>query len=133
MLARKGCSSAPSKVPGLAGGLSTWGFTTLFRAIAEFLTFRRMIGPFILQLLFWITAVGLVLVGLREISDGRVDQITGIGAMVVGILALRLVLELVLIAFRMYDRLGRIAKLLEAVDEATRPISVIESDRDERD
>ncbi len=98
----------------------------MFRAIAEFLTFRRMIGPFILQLLFWITAAGLVLVGLREIQEGRVDQIAGFIAMGVGILALRLLMELILLAFRMYDRLGRIARLLEAVDEATRPISVIE-------
>jgi hypothetical protein len=103
----------------------------MFRAIAEFLTFRRMIGPFILQLLFWISSVLLVLFGLQEMQSG--EAVIGWAVIIVGILALRLVLELVLIAFRMYDRLGQIRKLLEAVDEATRPIAVVETDPADRD
>jgi hypothetical protein len=37
-------------------------------------------------------------------------------------------MELVLIAFRMYDRLGDIRRLLVAVDEATRPIASVDED-----
>lgn len=98
----------------------------MFRAIAEFLTFRRMIGPFLLQILFWIVVALFVLFGLREIQSG--DRLVGWGVIIVGTLGLRLVMELVLIAFRMYDRLGDIRRLLVAVDEATRPIASVDED-----
>ena len=98
----------------------------MFRAIREFLTFRRMIGPFVLQILFWGAAVMVVAFGLRELDSG--DKMIGWTVIVFGLLALRLVFELVLLAFRMYDRLGQIKNVLESVDEATRPISVMEPD-----
>ena len=98
----------------------------MFRAIREFLTFRRMIGPFLLQILFWGAAVMTVAFGLREIDSG--DKLIGWTALIFGVLALRVLFELVLLAFRMYDRLGQIKNVLESVDEATRPISVMEPD-----
>ena len=98
----------------------------MFRAIREFLTFRRMIGPFILQILFWAAALFLIAFGLRELDSG--DRLVGWAVMVLGVLALRVLFELLLLAFRMYDRLGQIRDVLESVDEATRPISVMEPD-----
>ncbi len=103
----------------------------MFRAIREFLTFRRMIGPFILQLLFWAAALFVVAFGLRELDSG--DRLVGWAVMILGVLGLRVFFELVLLAFRMYDRLGQIRNVLESVDEATRPISVMEPDPDADD
>ena len=99
----------------------------MFRAIREFLTFRRMIGPFILQVLFWGGALFLIAFGLREVDAG--DRILGWGVIIFGVLGLRVVFELMLLAFRMYDRLGQIKDVLQSVDEATRPISVMEADQ----
>lgn len=98
----------------------------MFRAIREFLTFRRMIGPFILQILFWAATLFLIAFGLRELDAG--DRLMGWGVMIFGVLALRVLFELLLLAFRVYDRLGQIKNVLESVDEATRPISVMEPD-----
>jgi len=98
----------------------------MFRAIGEFLTFRRMIGPFVLQVLFWVGAVGVVAFGLRELESG--DRLVGWVAIIFGVLALRLLFELILLAFRMYDRLGQIKHVLESVDEASRPILLAEAE-----
>ena len=98
----------------------------MFRAIREFLTFRRMIGPFVLQILFWGSAVMVLAFGLRELDSG--DSLVGWAVIIFGILVLRVLFEMVLLFFRMYDRLGQIRNVLESVDEATRPISVMEPD-----
>lgn len=98
----------------------------MFRAIREFLTFRRMIGPFVLQILFWGAAVMVLAFGLRELDSG--DSLIGWTVIIFGILVLRVLFEMVLLFFRMYDRLGQIRNVLESVDEATRPISVMEPD-----
>ena len=98
----------------------------MFRAIGEFLTFRRMMGPLVLQLLFWVGTIGIIAFGLRELESG--DRLVGWVAMIFGVLALRLVFELILLAFRMYDRLGEIRHVLEVVDESTRTISVMQPD-----
>lgn len=98
----------------------------MFRAMVEFLTFRRMIGPLVLQILFWAGAIGIAAFGVAELRGG--EPLIGWVAIIFGILALRLVFELILLAFRMYDRLGQIKNVLELVDEATRPMSVEEAD-----
>ena len=103
----------------------------MFRALAEFLTFRRMIGPFVLQILFWVGAIAVVAFGLRELDTG--DRLIGWVAIIFGVLALRVVFELVLLAFRMYDRLGEIRYVLDAVDEATRPSVTMEPDEVQAD
>ena len=98
----------------------------MVKAIWEFLTFRRMIGPFILQIMFWAAALVLVGFGLTELRSGEI--FTGLLVIVFGVLVLRIVFELTLLAFRMYDRLGQIKNVLESVDEATKPISMMEPD-----
>jgi len=96
----------------------------MFRAIGEFLTFRRMIGPIVLQLLFWGAVVMLVMFGPAEV--GSSDPVINWAVVILLILGLRIAFELMLLAFRMYDRLGQIRNLLQAVDDATKPIAVIE-------
>ncbi len=98
----------------------------MIRAFVEFLTFRRMLGPFMLQVLFWVCAA--ILVVMIPVEMDLDPPMLEWVAVVFCVLALRLAFELILLVFRCYDRLGEIRKLLQAVDEATRPISVIDDD-----
>ena len=78
-------------------------------AILELLTFRRMIAPLILQILFW-AALGGVIYGtwvLIEIGNGVWPL-----ALVLGSLGVRVLFELSMLAFRTYDRLGEIRDAL---------------------
>ena len=78
--------------------------------IWDILTFRRMIAPTILQLLFW-AAIGGVLYGswvLWQLGN-PVWPIP----LVFGTLAVRLAFELAILRFRSYDRLGEIRDALQ--------------------
>ena len=79
--------------------------------LVELLTFRRMIAPLILQILFW-GAIGGVLYGTYVL------MVLGIWAwplaLVFGTLAVRVAFELSILAFRAYDRLGEIRDALRA-------------------
>ena len=102
----------------------------MFRAIGEFITFRRMLGPFILQLLFWALAVGVVVFGMHDIDPAR--PVLGWLLIILTVLGLRLLFEVVLLAFRMYDRLGEIKTVLQSVDENSRPLAIMVDDEPDR-
>ena len=73
--------------------------------LIETLTFRRMIAPAILQILFW-AAIGGVLYGTYAlISLGSPAWPL---SLVFGTLAVRVLFETAILAFRLYDRLGEI-------------------------
>lgn len=78
-------------------------------SLVELLTFRRMIAPVILQILFW-GAIGGVLYGTYVLI------VLGNWAwplsLVFGVLAVRVLFELSILAFRAYDRLGEIRDAL---------------------
>ncbi len=71
----------------------------------EILTFRRMIAPAILQILFW-GAISGVLYGAWVLwqMDNRAWPLP----LVFGTLCVRLIFELAILRFRGYDRLGEI-------------------------
>ena len=102
----------------------------MFRAIGEFITFRRMIGPFIMQILFWVLAVGVVVFGMRDLDPA--NPVLGWILIVLTVFGLRLLFELVLLAFRMYDRLGEIKHVLDSVDEQSRPLAIMVDDEPDR-
>ncbi len=81
------------------------------KSLVELLAFRRMIAPVILQILFW-GAIGGVLYGTYVLV------VLGNWAwplsLVFGVLAVRVVFELSILAFRVYDRLGEIRDALRA-------------------
>ena len=81
------------------------------KSLVELLAFRRMIAPVILQILFW-GAIGGVLYGTYVLV------VLGNWAwplsLVFGVLAVRVVFELSILAFRIYDRLGEIRDALRA-------------------
>ena len=92
----------------------------------DFLAFRRMVTPIIIQVIFWIGVVGVVLGGIvgfftmliTGISRGEAMSILGalIGVplmTIVGLLLVRLYTELLIVIFRINDTLTDIKNLLE--------------------
>ncbi len=92
----------------------------------DFLAFRRMVTPIIIQVIFWIGVVGVILGGIvgffsmliTGISQGEATSILGalIGVplmTIVGLLLVRLYTELLIVIFRINDTLTDIKNLLE--------------------
>jgi hypothetical protein len=77
--------------------------------LIEIVTFRRMIAPIMLQLLFW-AGIGGTLYGtyvLYELGNQAWPL-----PLVFGTLVVRVLFEMALLAFRIYDRLGEISTRL---------------------
>jgi hypothetical protein len=102
-------------------------------AIGEYLGFERMITPSIVKLLFWLGEGLLVLAGLGsvvtailamvngEILSGLVFLVAGPVATILWMLMWRVACEMVLLNFRVYDRLGEIRDGLARVREGAPP------------
>ena len=69
----------------------------------DFLSFRKMITPVIIQVVFWLGVVGCVLMGLGAVVGGR--GLYGLALIVVGPIAVRIECELLILLFRMHDAL----------------------------
>ena len=89
----------------------------------EYLTFRRMITPFIVQFLFWVISVG-VLVAVLVLYGMNRDDFTGyfageayrslflfVGGALLFIVLLRIYAEIVLVTFRINETLTEIKNL----------------------
>ena len=79
----------------------------------DFLKFRKMITPIIIQVLFWIGAVVCVLMGIAEIITGIVGHLDGGGrvvlmgvlTLVLGPLLVRVYCEILIVLFSINDTL----------------------------
>ncbi len=86
----------------------------------DFLKFKKMITPIMIQILFWIGVVGSIIVGLICIVGGAVAEYGG-GAMVfmglawilLGPIAARIYCELLIVIFAINDTLTDIRNSLE--------------------
>lgn len=74
----------------------------------DYLKFKKMITPAAIQIIFWIGVAALVIAALGVMFTE--NFFAGVGLLVVGPIAWRIYCELVMILFRIYDRLGDIAK-----------------------
>lgn len=83
--------------------------------VGDFLLFRRMITPLIIQVLFWVGVVVSVIAGLIMIVAGATDDYGGGEQVLIGLLALflgpivvRIWCELLILFFRMNETLTEI-------------------------
>lgn len=76
----------------------------------EILSFRKMITPTIIKILFWIGIVVTVLGGLVAIFHGGGAAIQGLIMLFVGPLIVRVWCELLILLFRIYDSLEEIRR-----------------------
>ncbi len=90
--------------------------------IADFLTFRKMITPVIIQIVFWVGVVICIIMGLISIAAGI--SLSGSGALVIvgllyifiGPVVVRIYCELLILFFRMNESLSEIKNDLKRRD-----------------
>lgn len=82
--------------------------------MGDFLTFRRMITPIIIQLVFWLGLIGILVLGIVVIVDGATGETDG-GAVLLGVLFIifapmiwRVFCELMILVFRILERLAKL-------------------------
>jgi hypothetical protein len=83
--------------------------------LADFLSFRRMITPMIIQIIFWVSVVILVLSALITIIGGILGgeagaMVGGLLLLVVGPVLARVYCEILILFFRMNETLTNIQR-----------------------
>ncbi|MGD1278226.1 MAG: DUF4282 domain-containing protein [Tepidisphaeraceae bacterium] len=73
--------------------------------VGEFLAFRKMITPLIIQIIFWIGVVGCVIEAINFFTYGGSAVIFGLFVLIVGPLVVRIYCELLIVIFRIYSEL----------------------------
>ncbi len=84
----------------------------------DFLTFKKMITPIAIHILFWIGVGVCVIMGITMIAAasqfGRAPSVvSGLIVLFVGPIAVRVACELIVVVFGIYDRLKEISNLGE--------------------
>lgn len=79
------------------------------KTLVELLSFKRMIAPVVLQILFW-GAIGGVLYGTYVLYT--LDHGAWPLPLIFGTLLVRVLFEMGILAFRIYDRLGEVRDAL---------------------
>ena len=81
----------------------------------DFLTFKKMITPIIIQILFWVLAGLAIILGLVGILKGATSSfgggsqvLGGLLMLVLGPIAVRVYCEILIVIFRMNETLGEI-------------------------
>ena len=72
----------------------------------DFLAFRRMLSPIIVQIAFWVGAITAVSLGIYDIITDQV--INGIILIILGPIVVRLACEWVILIFRINETLTEI-------------------------
>jgi hypothetical protein len=84
--------------------------------MGDFLAFRKMITPAVIQIFFWLGVLVCLIAGLGILSNGEVlaatspisPTLTAIIVLVVGPLIVRIYCELLMVLFRIYESLRAI-------------------------
>ena len=74
----------------------------------EFASFRKMITPIVIQVLFWIMVAGVIIGAIMMISTGPVGALSAILFLPLGLLGARIWCELIILLFRIRDLLQEI-------------------------
>lgn len=72
----------------------------------DYLAFRKMITPAFIQIIFWIGVVAIIVSGLLAMDQ---SILMGVLGLLVGLLVWRIYCELMLILFKIHERLGEIS------------------------
>lgn len=76
----------------------------------EYLTFRRMITPVLIQVIFWIAVVAIVIAGIVQLGQG---DVSGIFLILLGPLVARIYAELLIVIFRINEDVAAIRRRQE--------------------
>ncbi len=87
--------------------------------MGDFLTFRRMITPIIILIVFWIGIIGILVLGILIIVDGVCDE-SDVGEVIIGVLFLiigpliwRVFCEILILTFRIIETLADVRNIIK--------------------
>lgn len=87
--------------------------------MGDFLAFRRMITPIIIQIVFWIGIIGMLVLGIWAIVDG-VSSESDTGGVIGGVLILifgpiiwRVFCEILILTFRIIETLADVRSIIK--------------------
>lgn len=90
----------------------------------DYLVFRRLITPIIIQIVFWIAVVAVVIAGVVRLvtaADSR-EVVAGLLLIVLGPIGVRVYAELLIVLFGIHNRLDEVTDLLTEIrNEVRRP------------
>jgi hypothetical protein len=72
----------------------------------DFLTFKKMITPIIIQVLFWLGVAGTVIMGFVSLFSGQI--LMGLAMIIFGPIGVRLWTEILIVMFKINDNLTEI-------------------------
>ena len=81
--------------------------------MGDFLTFRRMVTPILIQVVYWIVTVVVIVGGLVVLvaAPGGTERALGLAVLVLGPLVVRVYAEVLLVVFRINDTLTDIRNM----------------------
>lgn len=90
--------------------------------MGDFLSFRKMITPIVIQVIFWLSIIVCEIGGLLSIFQGLQRKqmemaLAGALAMAIGPLAVRIYCEMLILFFRINDTLTEIHKTLSRQEQ----------------
>jgi hypothetical protein len=72
----------------------------------DYLSFRKMITPVFIQVIFWVIVAVIVIAALAQFADGR--ALSGLLTLIFGPLIARIYAEIFLVIFRIHDDVASI-------------------------
>ena len=76
--------------------------------IKDYLTFKKMITPAVIQVLFWLLVAGVVIAGLGAMFNGQF--LSGLGIIIFGPVLVRIYMEIIMVIFKINEAVQTIAK-----------------------
>ncbi len=99
----------------------------------EFITFKRMLTPILIQIVFWLAVIVVVLGGIvtavggvmqlggRTPTTGVITIVSGIGLMLFGPLVVRIYAEILIVIFRINETLTDLSETLKRENRGAPP------------
>lgn len=84
----------------------------------DFLTFRKMLTPVVIQIIFWVGIVlcvigGIVGIVVSAVGNEAIGILYGILVLILGPIAVRIYCELLIVIFRINDNLSEMNKKMD--------------------
>ncbi len=76
--------------------------------LQDYLTFKKMITPIVIQILFWLWVAGIVFSGLGMMFAGQ--GLAGLVIILIGPIIARIAIELIIVMFKINEGVQTIAK-----------------------
>ena len=80
--------------------------------MSDFIAFRRMLTPILIQIVYWLATVGVVIGGLVALAVGEdaAERLAGVAILILGPFVVRLFCEILMVVFRMNETLSEIRR-----------------------